>query len=117
MGWERHGERQYYYRSVRRGGRVTKVYCGGGALGRIAAELDARRREEREAGRAALGAERVRVEEAQALSRRLDRECGLLTEAVLLVSGFHRPNRVQWRRWHAARRAAACHWARAGRRR
>jgi hypothetical protein len=38
-------------------------------------------------------------------------------DAVLLVGGFHRPNRVRWRKWHAARRAAARRPAGAGRRR
>jgi hypothetical protein len=117
MGWEKRGKARFYYRGVRVAGRVKKVYCGGGALGRIAAELDARRREERQARLDALAVERVRVDEVQALSRRLDMECGLLTEAVLLVSGFHRPNRVGWRRWHAARRATAQHRSGAGRRR
>ena len=117
MGWERHGQRAYYYRSVRVAGWPAKVYCGGGALGRVAAELDARRRDERQARLAALAAERVRLGEVQALSRRLDVECQLLAEATLLVSGFRRPNRVRWRRWHAARRAAAQHPATAGRRR
>jgi hypothetical protein len=117
MGWEKRGGTKFYYRGVRVHGRVTKVYCGGGALGRAAAELDARRRDERQAQLAALAAERVRLEEVQALSGRLDAKCGLLTDAVLLVTGFHRPNRVGWRKWHAARRAAARHRAGAGRRR
>ena len=105
MGWEARGRRRFYYRAFRVGGRVKKVYCGGGALGRVAAERDARRRDERQARLAALAAERARLAEVQALARRLDAECGLLTEAVLLVNGFHRPHRARWRKWHAARRA------------
>src|SRR3954447_10261663 len=100
MGWEKRGKARFYYRGVRVNGRVKKVFCGGGALGRVAAELDARRRDERQARLDALAAERVRVREVQSLSRRLDAGCGLLTEAVLLVNGFHCPNRVPWRKWH-----------------
>src|SRR5262245_39216020 len=111
MGWERHGKRTYYYRSVRVAGRPAKIYCGGCALGRVAAELDSRRRVARQARRTALAAERVRLGEVQALARRLDAACRFFTEAVLLVNGFHRPNRVPWRKWHAARRAAARHRA------
>jgi hypothetical protein len=107
MGWEQRGKARFYYRSVRVAGRVEKVYCGGGVLGHLAAELDGQRREERQARLAALAAEHVRLGEVQALARRLDGECQLLTAAVLLVNGFHRPNRVQWRKWHAARRTAA----------
>jgi hypothetical protein len=106
MAWEARNERRYYYHSRRVAGEVRKVYCGCGALGQVAAELDARRREERLARLAALAAERGRLEEVQALSRRLDAACALLVEAALLVSGFHRPHRVPWRRWHAAWRAA-----------
>jgi hypothetical protein len=42
MAWERRGKKQFYYRSIRSGGKTKKVYCGGGALGRAAAELDER---------------------------------------------------------------------------
>jgi hypothetical protein len=118
MAWEKRGKARFYYRSARAGGRVKKVYCGGGNLGRVAAEVDARRREERQARLAALAAERGRLEEVLALLRRLDGECRLLTEAVLLVNGFHRPNRVAWRKWDEARRTAAVeHRAGAGGRR
>ena len=106
MGWEKRGKARFYYRGVRVAGRVKKVYCGGGALGRVAAELDAHRRDERQARLAALAAERVRLKGVQAMSRQFDKACGLLSEAVLLVNGFHRPNRVAWRRWHEARQTA-----------
>src|SRR5262245_26382578 len=106
MVWEKRGKAWFYYRSARAAGRVKKVYCGGGTLGCIAAELDVRRRDERQAALIALAGKRARLQEIQALARRLDAECALLLEAALLVSGFHRPNRVPWRRWHAARRAA-----------
>src|SRR5262245_17439533 len=105
MAWETRNEWRYYYHSRRVAGEVKKIYCGCGVLGQVAAELDARRRADRQARLAALTIEQERLEEVQALCRRLDEQCALLTEAVLLVSGFHRPNRVGWRKWHAARRA------------
>ena len=40
MGWEERRGRPYYYRSVREGKRVRKEYGGGGALGKLAAQID-----------------------------------------------------------------------------
>ena len=53
MAWEKRGKGTFYYRSRRVGGRVVKLYCGPGVVGRIAAEQDARRRQERQGQMAA----------------------------------------------------------------
>ena len=36
MAWEKRGNRMYFYKSVRYGKRVRKIYFGGGVLGQIA---------------------------------------------------------------------------------
>jgi hypothetical protein len=105
MAWESHGRRAYYYRSFRRAGKAVKVYCGTGVTGRVAAAVDARRRAEREAGRAALLNEQARLAEVEVLTRQFQGHCELLAEAALLAAGFHRPGRHQWRRRHEAFRA------------
>ena len=46
MAWEERRGRAYYYRSVRRGGRVAKEYVGPGPIGEPTASLDAERRAE-----------------------------------------------------------------------
>lgn len=102
MGWETHNRRQYYYRSRRVAGRVKKVYCGTADVGRIAAEQDARRCAERRSRQVAWLAECARLTQVRLLSDRLTQICAILTEAVLLARGFHRPNRQPWRRSHAA---------------
>ncbi len=103
MAWERRGHRLFYYRGIRQDGRVRKIYCGGGLAGLAALDADLRRREEPQA--VAWLTLRRTLDEIANLSRRLRERCDLLAHAVLLAAGFHRPNRVQWRRWHAARRA------------
>ena len=105
MAWEKHDQRAYYYRSIRVGGRVKKVYCGAGVVGRSAAEADARRRIEEQARRSALLAEKQRLKELESLAGQLGEQCELLAEAALLAAGYHRPFRQPWRRSHAARRA------------
>jgi hypothetical protein len=49
MAWAHRTSGSYYYRSVRQGSRVTKTYLGTGLIGRLAAELDAEERAERQA--------------------------------------------------------------------
>src|SRR5262245_7519073 len=105
MGWERHGKRTYYYRSLRSGTKVTKVYCGGGAVGRAAAEADAVRRQRCRAAVLAWLDERSRWQSVAAVGRLYEEACELLVEAALLASGFHRAKRSPWRPWNAGRQA------------
>jgi hypothetical protein len=109
VAWQTRYKKSFYYRTVRVGGRAKKVYVGGGLVGRAAAEEDARRRAERQASQAARAGQRATLEHAQRLARRFQRECELLAEAALLTSGFHRPSRHPWRKWHAATRALCEH--------
>src|SRR5262245_24017823 len=104
MAWELRRNVRFYYRSRRCNGTVKKVYCGSGVVGQMAAEADAQRRLERQEQLAACQAQRIREQELQTLGRQLEGQCRLLADAVLLANGFHRPRRMKWRRWHAARR-------------
>jgi hypothetical protein len=107
MAWERHGGRSYYYRSVRRDGKVVKAYYGTGPVGRLAAEVDALRRAEQRAEAAARQARRDRLDAALTLTRDLGGGCEVLAAATLLVAGFPRPSRHPWRIWRDGRRALA----------
>ncbi len=111
MAWEKRGKRTYYYRCIRSEGKVKKVYYGTGPVGRVAANIDAVRRAERQAAQQAMKVQADRLDAAVALTRELGRACELLTAATLLAAGFHRPSRHPWRRWRHGRkvlRAAAC---------
>ena len=44
MPWKKRGNRSYYYRSVRRDGRIHSEYVGGGPVGALVAQSDENRR-------------------------------------------------------------------------
>lgn len=97
MGWEKRGKSKCYYRSVRRGRRVRKVYCGGGLAGRAAANADVQQREQLRAAGRSLQAEVDRWDEMMLYTKRMLRMCELIATASLLLAGYHRPSRHRWR--------------------
>ena len=98
MGWERRHGGTYYYRTVRRGGRVEKDYFGCGVAARAAAGLDAEagrlRRSEAEAVRSRRGGS----PRSRGSWRRSNAACTLMLEATLVGAGYHRQNYSAWRR-------------------
>jgi hypothetical protein len=105
MAWEaRHAGRQrYFYKSLRIGKRVKKVYFGRGAAGQVAAEAEVARRQKQRAEALAWIAKRTKLESLFALQNSFVEVCELLAVATLLVAGFHRVKRSHWRPWHAGR--------------
>jgi hypothetical protein len=95
MGWDKGG--RYYTRSRREGGRVVREYLGGGAIGELAAQLDAIGWAKREADRAAR-AEREEVKALDAPLNELDGLADLLVRAALVAAGFHQHHRGNWRK-------------------
>jgi hypothetical protein len=95
MAWERG---RYYTRSRRVNGRVVRQYLGRGPEAHLAAALDARRRQEREAGRLALQAEAERQRAVDLPLRAFARLTDLLAGAALVLAGFHRHDRGPWRK-------------------
>jgi hypothetical protein len=102
MPWKRRGNREYYYKSRRVGGRVVSEYFGPGTPGLAVATLDAEAAEEREEGREA-------DREGWAALERADREVratfddafaafGRLMESM----GYRRHRRGEWRRRRGA---------------
>jgi hypothetical protein len=98
VGWEKRGKGTYYYRSVRVNGRPRRVYLGRGAEAQEAADQAARRRAERDARQAQRQAEHERWEADDAPLRRLYRFTDLLTKAQLVLAGYYRHDRGEWRR-------------------
>jgi hypothetical protein len=105
VGWKRiHGD-LYYYRSVREGRKVRSVHVGGGELGRLAAQLDAMKRQWRHAEQVARAAE---LDDARddALEQELDAMVADVRKqaaAVLEAAGYHQHARSQWRKKRADR--------------
>ena len=97
MGWER----GYYYRVRKEGGRVVREYVGRGPQAELVARLDAHQRQERDKDRAALAAERARLETLDAPLNELSELAELLARAALLAAGFHQHKRGEWRKRRA----------------
>src|SRR5919199_515499 len=99
MGWEpRQRGGLYYTRSRRVGGRVTREYVGGGAMGVRAAELDAEERAERLARADELRAAETEWAELATMTTELDQPADGMASAALLLAGYHRHDRGAWRR-------------------
>ena len=94
MAWEARGGGRYYYRVVRDGGRVRRLYLGNGPV----AELAARDVELRRAERQARARSQARLESAEAASRELAELTDLLAQVALVAAGYHRHDRGKWRR-------------------
>ncbi|MDA2924329.1 hypothetical protein MYX65_06675 [Acidobacteria bacterium AH-259-L09] len=99
MAWEtRQRGGRYYTQSRKVGGRVIREYVGAGPVGELAAAADARARAQRQAQEAAWRAEFQRIESA---SVPLEEFCGAvesLARVSLLLAGYHRHHRGEWRR-------------------
>ena len=86
---ERRDRRLYYYRSVRDGEKVRKVYVGAGEIARISHEGDILRRTERDAQREKQRAELECLQALAAPVEELSEAAEILSRAHLIASGFH----------------------------
>lgn len=101
MGLEKRGNRFYYYKKNRSGGRVSSEYYGSGDLARLVALLEAEAKEEadmkREGGRSELEAAVSAIEPIDSMLDDSIEETARLVEALYLVNGYHKHSR-SWRR-------------------
>ena len=97
MGWEQRGSQQYYYKKEREGSRVKSVYVGRGEIAHTVAEIQSSSSLLERVARNIKPAEVVKREKAEAALQQAMEMIDLITEAVLLTSGFHTHHR-QWRR-------------------
>lgn len=101
MAWERRRNgRLYYYRCWRdpTTGRVRKQYVGTGPAAEAAAKDDGDRRAARAAKQQAMKDQRQLDMALSEQVMQVIKEAEALTEAALLVAGFHRPQRKPWRK-------------------
>lgn|SRR5690349_6284627 len=97
MGWERRGKCTYYYRKERRAGRVRSVYLGRGEIAALVSQLDTVFAGEQIASRREVLQARRDFESLDHSIDSVGQLISKLTEAVLLVAGFHQ-HRRQWRK-------------------
>jgi hypothetical protein len=98
MSWETPGGRRYYFTAKKVNGRVVKRYVGAGELAGAMAGLEALDRERRQEQRAAVKAERDRLD---ALDQSVADFSGAVDAAVtkvLTAAGYHRHDRGAWRK-------------------
>jgi hypothetical protein len=97
MAWERRRGRRYFYRPVRRGGRVVKEYYGNGPAAEAAERLLAEARRARAAEAVAVREMGAKLGTLDRVMGELDVACRRLTEAAMRAAGYRRSN-YQWRR-------------------
>lgn len=96
MAWEERGGKRYYYRKVRKGGRVFSVYEGGGIGGEIAAAQDVGEREKKTQTRAELQREMAAQDRIDNLIGESERIAQDAARRALEAVGYHQHKR-QWR--------------------
>lgn len=96
MAWETRNGRSYFYRKVRKDGRVFSVYEGGGVSGAISARQATQERETRKQERARLRRELAREDAIDALIDSAWAVAREAEQAALEAAGYHLHNR-QWR--------------------
>ena len=101
MTLERRIGRLYYYRSIRDGEKVRKVYVGAGEVARICSETDILQRTSRRAQRER---ERAELERLKGLVAPLEEvsEAALALLIAHLVDGGYRKRKGEWRRARSA---------------
>ena len=99
MGWETRGRGgRYYTRSRRVNGRIVREYVGSGLVGELAAAEHAEARARRHADLENL---RRLAERGRALNEQLkalDEAVTAAASGVLLMAGYRRHHRGEWRR-------------------
>src|SRR4051812_12886098 len=99
MAWEMRGRSgPYYTRSRREGGRVVREYIGGGLRGELAAAVDQAARQQRAVVASALVAEQASLVRLDELMETLQTATDALARSALILGGFHRHARGEWRR-------------------
>jgi hypothetical protein len=97
MGWEQRGKNQYYYRKERDGSQVKSVYVGRGELAQTVSQFQSTCSIVEKFAQS-RNQDHTKTEKAELVFEQVTQ---LLTEAVLLTSGFHTHHR-QWRRKRSA---------------
>lgn len=100
MGWEKRGNKQYYYEKRRVGDKVYSKYIGNGPSADLMSALVEYGQLVKSLKQAEIEIMRSELEEDRAVERHLDQIGSwirTLTSAILLVNGYH-THKGQWRK-------------------
>ena len=103
MGWERG---RYYTRSRKVNGRIVREYVGSGEAGKLAAQIDAIRRADREMERDLRRMEKAELAVLDAPLKELNDLANLLARSALVAAGYRQHNRGEWRKRRGKRNRA-----------
>ena len=104
MGWETRAGRRYFYKKVRRNGKVCSIYVGSEVA---AGELIRRHEEQQELELKRLAAFKCRRTDIVKLNTTINsvaQTIELVMRAVLLSEGYHSPFGTHWRLRYAKTR-------------
>ncbi len=98
MSWENRGNRRYYYRRRKVGGKVVSEYLGRGYSAELMQMLDEHERQERQDRRQAWQAIKDDEERLDAQLDEVTKAVNAYAGAVLLVNGYRQHKRGKWRK-------------------
>ena len=101
MGWEKRGNRDYFYTAERVNGRVVKRYVGAGRVAELAAQLEALTRDQTATVDEDTRRAWAELDALAAALGPLHELADSLTAAALVAAGFHRHHRGPWRKRRA----------------
>ncbi len=96
-GWEQRGNNKYYYRKQRDGSTVKSVYVGRGEIAHLVSQIQASSPLLEKLARTIKAPEIVKQEKAEDALEQVANCVRMITQATLLIAGFHTHHR-QWRR-------------------
>ena len=98
MAWKTRNGRPYYYRSVRRAGRVRSEYVGNGPLAELASLVDRADKQGRDEAAGAWRRERAVLDAEDRCRAATFAAVEIIARIALELAGFHRHKRGEWRR-------------------
>lgn len=97
MAWEARGNRSYFYRKKRTGGKVKSEYVGSGELAALLEKSERGSRQLKQLEKEKLKRERMKAELIDDELNALSEINQSLVDALFLIGGFHQHKR-QWRK-------------------
>lgn len=97
MAWESRGNRSYFYKKKRVGGKIKSVYIGAGDYAMLSHELEDARRNEAKIEKEKQQRRRTKTETIDEQINEISALNQSLVNSLFLLNGFY-PHKRQWRK-------------------
>jgi hypothetical protein len=97
MGWEKRGEKSYYYRKKREGGRVVSEYLGRGESAVLLSQFDRYDQLKNQINAEEKRKSREKEAEIDCKFKEIEQEINVLVEKFLMENGFYKTSSREWR--------------------